>query len=124
MRTAITPFSAFSTPAFKPFLDNKGTVGSGPKPLSLESTPSIEERQLKVSCNRKRSNRVSSLKRKAIGLIQQTRKMMLDRELTEQQQAYLLKLDKNLGGCASHSLYRQHLSNGALEYIGSHTCDQ
>jgi len=99
---------------FKPFLDNKGTVG--------KESP-LKDLADKVRFNRKRSNRVSSLKRKNYEVLEELRKFTLGKELSEVQLEYLYKLSRNLKLCSAKSLYREHLCNCALEYIGSHTCD-
>jgi hypothetical protein len=120
MRTQ-TPFSnpdvppaiASSKDPFKPFLANKGTVGTTP------FTPPSD----KVLFNRKRSNRVSSLKRKNYELLEQVRKKITGQTLSNEQLEYTGKLSKNLKLCAAHSLYRKHLMGDAIEYVGSHTCD-
>lgn len=83
----------------------------------------VRELEQRVLANRTRSNKVSSLKRKNIELVKQTRLKQTKEDMTEQQKDYLHKLDRNLGGCASHSLYKRFLEGEAIEYVGSHTCD-
>ena len=90
---------------------------------SSDNNNPVDEAKNKVFYNRKRSNRVSSLKRKNFDLTKQIKPLFNNRDITPEQGIYLQKLSRNLNLCSSHSLYREHLSNNAVEYIGSHTCD-
>jgi len=110
----------------KPFLDNKGTLGiflNNEVHNKSSNDSKISELELQVSCNRKRSNRVSACKRKNWELTKQLTPMLTSDSLDQNRREYLFKLHKNLNSCASISLYREHKNNGAIDYIGSHTCD-
>lgn len=106
--------------SYLPFLVNRGSIGN--TPIQNVDIPNFPERRQNVNHNQKRSSVISSLKRKNYELSGKIQSLMLNMPLTEVQDNYLLKLDKNLRLCATHSLYREH-NNGAYDYVGSHTCD-
>jgi hypothetical protein len=121
----VHPMAPFSSADY-PFLDNKETLGmtSGlkrqPKKPGFQK-PTEKER---VAFSRKRSNRFSSLKREA----QKMSKALsiwnaenTDR-ITPEQQECIVRLGKSLNSCCNRTLYREHLSNKALELVAGMTC--
>lgn len=90
--------------------------------------------------NSKRSNIISSLKRKCIETSKDVRKYIDEHTLpvdvfsqsvdvsdkldylTEEQIKHLLRFDKNINTCSSDTLYKQNLNSGELKILASHTC--
>ena len=119
----------------EPFLDNIETVGR------FSSEPTIgfvgdfsEDRSTtnydltneseKVSRNRKRCYRMSRGKRQA-SLFRDDINDYLGtnpQEITPEQLEHLLDYRLALSSCCHYSLFREHKSNGAKEFIGAHTC--
>ena len=87
--------------------------------------PTVAElNQKRVDRNRKRSNRVSNLKREANKLCKQMYAYLLDppAEVPQEDLNVLEKCGRQISTCATHSLYREHFAGDAVEYIGSATC--
>jgi len=76
-----------------------------------------------VNFNSKRSNKISSLKRKALKMADQITKYIPKNELTAEQEEHLLRLNKNLTACSSYSLYSHDMFTNEIVYFNSHTCD-
>ena len=71
----------------------------------------------------RRSNTVSSLKRKNLKLLNGLREHEQTNEPTDEQQPHVKRLKKAIGSCCGISLYGENLDTVSLEYIASHTCD-
>lgn len=133
MQTTQIQGSISSTAYLKPFLDNKGILRcNGEAPIgNKQGVPAdnkgveqlFKDRKLKINCNYNRSNKVSSGKRRNWERSEFIRQQMNELDLTDKQSDYLLKYDKNICGCGSKALYREHLGGKELEFIGAHTCD-
>lgn len=77
-----------------------------------------------MNYNAKRSNRISSLKRKNYKLSSELETYIKDNpQLSRNQRTHLNRLDKNLIACSHESLYSQDLTTDKNIYHASHTCD-
>lgn len=120
MQTSAIQGSIGSTAFLKPFLDSKG--------ISLHNNPTSKKdrikRERKAKSNRIRSHKNSSFKRRNLELAKQMREYVTtNHDLSDLQAKEMLIAEKNIRECAKFSLYREHLSNEAIEFIGAHTCD-
>jgi hypothetical protein len=73
--------------------------------------------------NGKRSNIISSLKRKNLKLVKQIRKEINSMNIDNVHEDSLLRFEKNIIQCANLTLYKKDVHVNSLTYITSHTCD-
>ena len=119
----------------EPFLDNKETVGSfyaEPEIGFIGDFSQVHPRELlnntadggKVARNRKRCFRMARGKKQA-DLFREDINFYLREnpdEVSPEQLEHLLDYRLALSSCCHYSLFREHKSNGAKEFIGAHTC--
>lgn len=120
-------------PYKKPFLDNKGTLGGSVtasktsiSPVETEQADDFPDKEIlekQIAYNRKRSFRLSGLKRKDLAFADVIEDRLLNGNISEKQAVYADKMIGNFRKCAANTLYRKHDSNGAMELISAHTCD-
>lgn len=115
-----------------PFLNNKETVGMIPgdghlacigfDPDTAIPQGSIPEWEKRKNYNRQRCLRMTrQVKQNQINHTE-LQEYLLANDLEPNTLQYLLEFRYKLSTCCHHSLFREHLSNGALEFIGAHTC--
>lgn len=80
-------------------------------------------KKLTKNYNGKRSNIISSLKRKNIELVKQMRSQINDINPTEVQMNAVLRFEKNVKKCANITVYSENVATGEAKHIFSHTCD-
>lgn len=71
--------------------------------------------------NGKRSNIISSLKRKNLKLVNQIKKEIKSMKLNSNEMVQVHKLEKNLTQCANLTLYQK--DGSLIKHVASHTCD-
>jgi len=84
------------------------------------STP---EKIKSVDFNAKRSNIISSLKRKSLKIADQIKKYATDKKLEDKNFEHMDRLYKNLINCSTFSLYSLDKESEDITYYSSHTCD-
>lgn len=76
-----------------------------------------------INYNGKRSNTISSLKRKNIKLIKQMKSEITKINPTEIEMDAALRFEKAVTRCANITLYAQNTDTGVLKHVSSHTCN-
>ena len=119
----------------EPFIYNKETVG-GEYPeavvsflgdFTIEPPLPYDGRQIddsKVARNRKRCFRMAGGKKQAASFRDDINHWLFlnESKTTPEQLEHLLDYRLALSSCCHYSLFREHKSNGAKEFIGAHTC--
>lgn len=72
--------------------------------------------------NNRRSNIISSLKRKNLNLIKSLREYMRGANLTKEEESHLLRLEKDASRCANFSLYGTDTQKESISYFASVMC--
>lgn len=109
----------------KPFLDNKETVGiTSSKPLNRNvnnAEESFNWRQRR-RYNRARCLRMSRQVKQNKLNYEQLHKYLDNNQVDLRTMTYLMDFRSKINSCCHHALFREHLINGATEFIGAHSC--
>lgn len=115
-----------------PFLDNKETVGIIPCDAGLGCTKfesdidipqeSIPEWEKRKKYNRKRCLRMTRQLKQNQKNYDQLQEYIMATDFEPKAFKYILHFRRKLQTCCHHALFREHISNGSVEFIGAHTC--
>ncbi|MEL7249905.1 MAG: hypothetical protein AAFO03_15865 [Bacteroidota bacterium] len=90
----------------------------------LNPIPEIEKEFDRTAYNRRRGLRTSRQVRQNAIIREACYDWMQKREeaLTDEELTYFTDFTRKIGNCCHHSLFREYKEDGAIEFIGSHTC--